>query len=47
MKLKDITTSMPLPNQKQTLAAAKKKTQDGAPDSGAQFKKFLDKEKSK
>jgi hypothetical protein len=47
MKLKDITTSMPLPNQKQALTAAKKKPQNGAPETGAQFKKFLDKEKSK
>lgn len=46
MKLKDINTSMPLPNQKQQNSKPAKK-QDGAPTSGALFKAELDKEKAK
>lgn len=46
MKLKDINTSMPLPNQKQQGTKPAKK-RDGAPTSGDLFKAELDKEKAK
>lgn len=46
MKLKDISTNMSNPSQKQQLGQKAKK-RDDAPTSGALFKAILDKEKAK